>query len=141
MATNRKQRKSDTTPQPNRRKKGAQPGNSNAAAHSFYSDQFDTDELALIASFLSDLTLTDEIWMQRVLNRRLLAHLNTTNEEGNSPTIEELTKVAEALATGTGRVARLLRDQRALSGEAADGIADAISKALDELGSELGLPL
>ena len=40
-----------------------------------------------------------------------------------------------------GRVARLLRDQRALSGAAADGIAGAIATALDELTSELGVKL
>ncbi len=34
------------------------------------------------------------------------------------------------------RLGRLLRDRRALSGDAADGISDAIAKALDELGSE-----
>ena len=39
------------------------------------------------------------------------------------------------------RLGRLLRDQRALSGEAADGIAGAIAQALDELSSELGAEL
>ena len=37
------------------------------------------------------------------------------------------------------RMGRLLRDQRALSGQAADGIAGAIAQALDELGNELGV--
>jgi hypothetical protein len=39
------------------------------------------------------------------------------------------------------RLGRLLRDQRALSGQAADGIAGAIAQALDELSNELGQPL
>ena len=39
------------------------------------------------------------------------------------------------------RLGRLLRDKRALSGEAADGIAGAIAQALDELGTELGADL
>lgn len=39
------------------------------------------------------------------------------------------------------RLGRLLRDQRALSGDAADGIAGAIAQALDELSSELGVDL
>jgi hypothetical protein len=39
------------------------------------------------------------------------------------------------------RLGRLLRDQRALSGAAADGIAGAIAQALDELSTELGADL
>ena len=37
------------------------------------------------------------------------------------------------------RLGRLLRDQRAITGEAADGIAGAIAQALDELSTELGI--
>lgn len=40
-----------------------------------------------------------------------------------------------------GRLGRLMRDQRAISGEAADGIAGAIAQALDELSTELGADL
>lgn len=117
-------------------KRGGQPGNSNASSHRFYSDQFTADEIALVAGFASDPDLTDEIWMQRVFNRRLLQHV-----QGEELTTDTLVKIAEALAAGTGRVARLLRDKRALSGEATDGLADAIAHALDELGTELDLPL
>jgi hypothetical protein len=35
------------------------------------------------------------------------------------------------------RLGRLLRDRRALSGESADGIAEAISKVLDELATQV----
>jgi len=38
-------------------------------------------------------------------------------------------------------VAKLMRDRRALSGEAADGIAGAIAQALDELSTEWGISL
>jgi hypothetical protein len=101
---------------------------------SFYSDQFTAEELALVTVFIEDVTLDDEIWMQRVFNRRLVAVTQTADDVP----LETLVKVAEALARGTGRVARLLRDKRALSGEAADGIAGAIAAALDELATELG---
>ena len=37
------------------------------------------------------------------------------------------------------RLGRLMRDQRAISGEAADGIAGAIAQALDELTTEMGI--
>lgn len=113
----------------------------NSRTHGFYSAHFTPDELALIAEFVSDPTLDDEIWMQRVLNRRLLAHVSDNDGGAQAVPLETLVKVAEALAAGTGRVARLLRDKRALSGEAADGIAGAIAAALDELSTELGVEL
>jgi len=117
--------------------RGGQVRNANAATSGFYSDTFTADELALVAAFVEDPTLDDEIWMQRVLNRRLLVH--ATPAEGDTKlTTATLIKIAEALAIGTGRVARLLRDKRALSGEAAEGLTGAIAAALDELTTELG---
>jgi hypothetical protein len=107
------------------------------ANKTFYSDAFTPEELALVAAFVTDPTLDDELWMHRVLNHRLFRFT------GDAPLDEPielrlLVKVAEALAAGTGRVARLLRDKRALSGEAADGLAGAIANALDEISSEFG---
>jgi hypothetical protein len=52
-----------------------------------------------------------------------------------------LTKLFSIHAQNASRMGRLLRDQRALSGAAADGIAGAIAQALDELSSELATPL
>jgi hypothetical protein len=39
------------------------------------------------------------------------------------------------------RLGRLLRDRRALSGAAADGVEDAVSEALDELSKDFGVEL
>jgi hypothetical protein len=111
-----------------------------AAGKTFYGDTFTPEELALMAAFVSDPTLDDELWMQRVLNHRLFRFTGDAPSD-ESISLQLLVKVAEALARGTGRVARLLRDKRALSGEAADGIAGAIAAALDELTSELGIDL
>ena len=52
-----------------------------------------------------------------------------------------LTKLLELHGQNASRLGRLLRDQRALSGQAADGIAGAIAAALDELATELDSPL
>jgi hypothetical protein len=113
------------------------PKQGRAPADGFYSDQFSPEELALVAAFVADPTLDDEIWMQRVLNRRLLGHAAPV--EGQPPiSTGKLIALAEALSIGTGRVARLLRDRRALSGEAAQGLAEAIATALDEISSEIG---
>ena len=54
---------------------------------------------------------------------------------------EDMMKIAGLVMTGARTVARLLRGQRAISGQAADGISGAIGLALDELSSELGSPL
>ncbi|MER3544233.1 MAG: hypothetical protein C4311_06400 [Chloroflexota bacterium] len=45
------------------------------------------------------------------------------------------------LSQNASRLRRLLRDRRAISGEAAEGITSAIAQALDELSTELGLEL
>jgi hypothetical protein len=45
------------------------------------------------------------------------------------------------LATGTGRVARLLRDRQALSGDAVRAIVDAVTATLADMTAELGKDL
>jgi hypothetical protein len=102
-------------------------------AASFYSDQFTDPERDLVDAFVADPRLDDEIWMQRVLNRRLLVHANLKDEDGASPSTQVLIKLAEALTIGTGRVARMLRDKRVLSGEAAGSLAEAADELLAEI--------
>lgn len=115
-----------------KRKRGAQPRNTNTRKHGFYSDRFTEDEMVLVAAFVNDISLDDEIWMQRVVNRRLLAD-NQVNDR------EMLVKIAGALTVGTGRVARLLRDQHVLSGKAANKVADAIAVIVEQVTIELGI--
>ncbi len=55
--------------------------------------------------------------------------------------VSELTHLLQLHGQNASRLGRLLRDRRALSGDAADGISDAIAKALDELGTEWGVDL
>jgi hypothetical protein len=50
---------------------------------------------------------------------------------------DALLRVYEVYAQASSRLSRLLRDRRALSGEAADGFAGAIGQVLDELATEL----
>lgn len=86
--------------------------------------------------FADDLTLDDEIALVRVTLRRLMNSL-----EGVDLEAEALSKLAPLAFYGARTVARLLRDQRALSGQAADGLLGALGQALDEVGSQMGLPL
>jgi hypothetical protein len=91
----------------------------------FYSRTFSEDELLDVGRLAAagDVSLDEEIGMLRVCMRRVL--------EAD----------IELLSRGVGQLATLMRAKRALSGEAADGLADAFAKALDELSTELGLDL
>lgn len=61
-------------------------------------------------------------------------------EEGDV-SVDELRHLLRIHGQNASRLGRLLRDQRALSGEAADGISGAVAQALDELSNELGVDL
>ena len=54
---------------------------------------------------------------------------------------EQLARLLALHGQNATRLGRLLRDKRALSGKAADGLLDALGKALDELSTELGVNL
>jgi hypothetical protein len=60
---------------------------------------------------------------------------------GPAMTLEEYARLAALSLAGARTVARLLRDKRALAGEAADGISGAIAQAIDELATEWGVDL
>jgi hypothetical protein len=55
--------------------------------------------------------------------------------------VSEMAKLLTLHGQNGSRIGRLLRDQRALSGASADGLLEAISRALDELSTELGVEL
>jgi hypothetical protein len=57
------------------------------------------------------------------------------------PSVQELIHLLRIHGQNASRLGRLLRDRRALSGDAADGISGAIAQALDELSNELGTDL
>ena len=70
----------------------------------------------------------------------LLAQID--DEEGPlSGDLEGLGRLFALHGQNASRLGRLLRDQRALSGQAADGLLEAIGKALDEISTELGVTL
>jgi len=123
---------------------GAPLGNQNRADHGFYSRILQNGELADLADlvkFSEDLSLDDEIGLVRVTLRRVMARFKLSNLERDDVANEEMIKMAGLVMAGARTIARLLRDKRALSGKAADGISGAIAQALDEMGTEYGLPL
>jgi hypothetical protein len=97
----------------------------------FYNETFSEDEVLDVARLAAagDVSLDEEIGMLRVCMRRVL-------EADIDPA-----KILQLLSRGVGQLATLMRAKRALSGKAADGLADAFAKALDELSTELGVDL
>ncbi len=114
---------------------GAPKHNQNAVKHGFYG-RFLTDEEIVDLITITEKSIDDELALVRVTLQRLLSYLSDPDV-----TAEDATKIAPMVFTGARTVAQLLRSNRALSGDAADGIAGAIAQALDEIGTELGIEL
>ena len=97
----------------------------------FYSGIFSEREIldAGLLAASGDVSLDEEIGMLRICMRRVL-----------EADIDPATSL-QLLSRGVGELAKLMRAKRALTGEAADGLAAAFAKALDELSTELGIEL
>jgi hypothetical protein len=63
-----------------KRKRGAQPGNTNALKHGFYSHRFNNLEISDLNTALSD-GLTDEIALLRVIIRRVFEYADTDAQD------------------------------------------------------------
>jgi hypothetical protein len=103
----------------------------------FYRIAFSPQEMADLRRLATEEGLDEEIATTRIILRRLLLYLRD-NPDLDAATLARLAPLA---FRGTQTVAQLLRDQRALSGAASDGIAGAIGQALDELATEWGVEL
>ena len=108
---------------------GAPQGNQNARTAGFYSQAISVEELADLAVLGDDTSLTDEIAAVRVVVRRVLNALAAAVEPA----------LVACVYDGTRTVARLLRDRRAVSGEAADSLLSAIDTAIQEFVTETGI--
>lgn len=102
---------------------GARPGNRNALRHGLYSQQLAPAERVELAAAQAMVGLDAEIALTRVLILRAL-------REAAEPAV--YTRLIEALC-------RQLRLQRQLGGEAADSLAAALGKVLDEVAAEMGI--
>lgn len=98
-------------------------GDRKPVKHGFYSpDPTDVTVDQAIAGLVHKLQCLDEV-IEEVYDAEQLARLITLYGQGSS------------------RLARMLRDRRALSGDAATGVVDAIAAALDELSTLWGVEL
>jgi len=111
------------------RRGGAPAGNHNRQTHGFYAQP--AKELHTI-----DDILTDALQKQAQLS----AFIETAVATGEID-VETVTKLLALHGQNASRLGRLLRDKRALSGDSADGLLDAIGKVLDEISTELDVQL
>jgi hypothetical protein len=94
------------------------------------------DDTGVIAGIIGDLAAK-----QQRLSAYIDDLLSLAADRPDGASIRDIAHLLALHSQNAARLGRLLRDKRALSGEAADGIAGAIAQALDELGSEWGLEL
>ena len=108
---------------------GAPKNNKNAEKHGYYSRP--VTPLTDIHDIIADLARK-----QLQLSRLIEAELTKPGAD-----LDSLGRLFGLHGQNASRLGRLLRDRRALSGHAANGIAGAIAQALDELSTELGTEL
>ena len=146
---------------PSRRKRGGQPGNQNFKGHRLSEKSRQAISAALAgnqnakggpgghgpsgpangnwvhggyAAPEQPLVTIEDVIADLVHRQKGIAAVLDQSED-----VESLIRAFTLYSQNASRLGRLLRDQRALSGAAADGIAGAIAQALDEINSELGV--
>lgn len=112
-------------------KRGAQPNNTNAIKHGYYSDRMTRGELDDITAALS-LDLSDEISLTRVQIRRLLTYLDDNPPASLDHAIAALNAIAAANAK-TAHLVRLQQTIAAANGNNDVDLATALTAALAEL--------
>ena len=120
--------------------RGAQPGNTNAIKHGFYSDRFRSGEIDDLETLATAQTgLQEEISLMRVLIRRVLEHADEQHDASPDPNaaLEIWSNTLNALGNASSRLAGLLRTQQVLSSGSSNEILDALSTALQEVTLEL----
>jgi hypothetical protein len=117
----------------------------------FYAPSGESTGFVELLDRAGDPTLDGEIACARIALLRVLRLLDEVSVEHErhgggceaQPSIppREITRLANSAFRGASTIARLLRDRRALVGEADDRIAGVIAAALDELSEEWGIDL
>ena len=120
---------------------GAPRGNTNAQTHGFYSRERPSSDATPTASSGFYAAQPEAVTIDQTI-AGLVDKLNRVDQLLDTlDDTEQLIRIFELYTQASSRLSRMLRDRRALSGEAADGIAGAIAQAMDELGTELGVDL
>ena len=119
---------------PAKRKRGGQPGNTNAFKHGFYTKNFSLAERRGLET-VKGVVLGDEIALLRVLIRRFAEQIQSSQDVAPSESAQHLAVVSEAML----RLASLLRTDHMLGGVQSSTFFEQLSLALEEIADENAL--
>ena len=117
--------------QPVKRKRGGQPGNTNAFKHGFYTKNFSLAERRGLQA-ANGVVLGDEIALLRVLIRRFAEQIQSSQGIAPSESAQYLSEVSEAML----RLASLLRTDHMLGGSQSSSFVKQLSLVLQEITDE-----
>jgi hypothetical protein len=120
---------------PPARKRGGQPGNTNAFKHGFYTSSFSLAERRGLQA-ANGLVLGDEIDLFRVLIRRFSDQILATQASSPTQTAQHLAVIGEAML----RLASLLRTDHVLGGAASSTFIQQLNLVLTEMAEEKPSP-
>ena len=138
--TKRKEQKKETVYQLSLldKRRGGQPGNTNAVKHGLYSKKFSPDEIESLAGMSEG--LKDEIDVVRVMLKRILDYLDQKRDEETGHLMmstEDYAAMLNLVTKNAATVARLKQVDKALSDAQNVGIHAQLLAALEDVTQNL----
>ena len=115
------------------RRRGGQPGNTNAVKHGLYSRRFDPEEIEALSGMQDG--VKDEIEAVRVTLSRILDYMNGVDL--SKMKAEDYAAVVSLVAKNAATVGRLMQIDKALNDSANVGIHQQLLDALEEVNQSL----
>ena len=117
---------------------GAPTGNKNAVTHGFYANSAPKTNSRHVTLSKAEGPTIDAIIED--LHQRQITLSHYLDKAAADENFSDLLPIFALHAQTASRLGRLLRDRRALTGDAGDGLAEAVAAALDELCTMLNVP-
>ena len=118
--------------QPGNRKRGGQPGNTNALKHGFYTKNFSLAERQGLQA-AEGVVLGNEISLLRVLIRRFAEQIQASQGVSINESAQHLDVISEAML----RLASLLRTDKMLGGSECNDLAANLERAMSSVLEEM----
>lgn len=131
----RTQRKKSKIYQPSlfERRRGGQPGNTNAVKHGLYSRRFDPEEIEYLSGMQEG--VKDEIEVARVSLARILDFIGQIDPAALK--IEDYVALQNLISKNVATVGRLIQVQKALTDSEKAGLGAQLLAALEEVNASL----
>lgn len=133
----RKKKKGIYQPSLFERRRGGQPGNTNAVKHGLYSARFFPEEIEALSDMQEG--VKDEIELVRVTSSRIQRYIDQKTIEGDIVAMdaEDYVALLNLLAKNSATVARLMQVDKALKDAQNAGIGAQLLSALEEVNASL----